>query len=168
MKRSGHADLPLHHGKVPRWLAERMTKLGGAIAEVIIHEYGKSAFIQRMSDPSWFQSLGCVMGMDWHSSGITTSVMGALKAALNPMSRELGIYICGDRGKHSRNTPEELMRIADRTGLDGNQLVRSSRLSAKVDNTVIQDGFQLYLHSFILTDEGQWAVVQQGMNGPSG
>lgn len=164
MKRSGYADLPLHYGKVPPWLAERMARLGGAIVEALIVEYGKAEVIKRLSDPAWFQALGCVMGMDWHSSGITTSVMGALKRSLNPRSKELGIYVCGGRGKHSRNTPAELLTIANQTGLNGNELVRNSRLAAKVDNTAIQDDFQIYLHSFILTDEGDWAVVQQGMN----
>ena len=168
MKKSGYADLPLHNGRVPRWLAERMSKLGGAIVEAIVLEYGKAEVIRRLSDPAWFQALGCVMGMDWHSSGITTSVMGALKSAVNPMSKELGIYVCGGRGKHSRKTPEELLAIADKTGLNGTELVRSSRLSAKVDNSAVQDGFQLYLHSFVLTDTGEWAVIQQGMNGASG
>lgn len=168
MKHRGTADLPLHNGHVPKWLAERMVKLGGAITEAILIEYGKKEFIRRMSDPAWFQSLGCVLGMDWHSSGITTSVMGALKSAINPRAKELGIYICGGRGKHSRKTPEELLNIADKTGLDGNDLVRSSRLVAKVDNTALQDGFQIYLHSFILSDVGDWSVVQQGMNSYSG
>ncbi|MFT5640913.1 MAG: hypothetical protein ACI9A7_001011 [Cyclobacteriaceae bacterium] len=168
MKKSGYADLPLHNGKVPRWLAERMSKMGGAIMEAIVIEYGKSEVLKRLSDPAWFQSLGCVLGMDWHSSGITTSVMGALKSSLNPIAKELGIYVCGGRGKHSRKTPDELLLIAEKTGLDGKELVRSSRLSAKVDNTAIQDGFQIYLHSFIVSDEGEWAVVQQGMNGASG
>lgn len=168
MQKSGFADLPLHNGTVPKWLAERMTLLGGAIVEAIVYEYGKGEVIKRLSDPAWFQSLGCVLGMDWHSSGITTSVMGALKRALNPKARELGIYVCGGRGKHSRRTPEELLAVADKTGLNGNELVRNSRLAAKVDNTAIQDGFQIYLHSFILSDEGDWAVVQQGMNGVSG
>ena len=168
MKRSGHADLPLHNGRVPKWLAERMSLLGRAITEAVILEYGKAEFIKRMSDPAWFQSLGCVLGMDWHSSGITTSVMGALKSSLNPIAQDLGIYICGGRGKHSRKTPDELLHIAQKTGLNGNELVKSSRLTAKVDNTAIQDGFQIYLHSFILSDEGEWAVVQQGMNGASG
>ena len=168
MKRSGHADLPLHNGRVPKWLAERMSLLGRAITEAVILEYGKAEFIKRMSDPAWFQSLGCVLGMDWHSSGITTSVMGALKSSLNPITQDLGIYICGGRGKHSRKTPDELLHIAQKTGLNGNELVKSSRLTAKVDNTAIQDGFQIYLHSFILSDEGEWAVVQQGMNGASG
>lgn len=168
MKKSGFADLPLHNGHVPKWLAERMAKLGGAIIEAIVVEYGKPEVIKRLSDPAWFQSLGCVLGMDWHSSGITTSVMGALKSAINPISRDLGIYVCGGRGKHSRKTPEELLRVAERTGLDGNKLVKSSRLSAKVDNTAIQDGFQIYLHSFVLSEDGEWAVVQQGMNAASG
>lgn len=168
MPRTGHADLPLHYGQVPPWLAQRMSKLGGAIVESIVTEYGKAEVLKRLSDPFWFQALGCVMGMDWHSSGITTSVMGALKKAINPISRDLGIYICGGKGKHSRQTPAELLAIADKTGLDGNKLVRSSKLSAKVDNTAIQDGFQLYLHSFILTNDGDWAVVQQGMNEATG
>lgn len=163
MKR-GHADLPLHYGTVPPWLAQRMMQLGGAIVESIIMEYGRTALLQRMSDPFWFQSLGCVLGMDWHSSGITTSVMNALKKAINKRSHDLGIYVCGGRGNASRQTPDELLNIADRTGLNGNELVKASRLSAKVDNTAIQDGFQLYLHSFIVTKEGEWAVVQQGMN----
>ena len=167
MNRSGHADLPLHYGTVPPWLAKRMATLGRAVTEAVVMEYGKSVMIQRLSDPLWFQSLGAVMGMDWHSSGITTSVVGALKRAINPISKELGIYVCGGRGKHSRNTPNELVQVAEKTGLDGNDLVRSSKLSAKVDNTAIQDGFSIYLHSFFLTDEGEWAVVQQGMNGTS-
>jgi hypothetical protein len=162
------ADLPLHYGKVPPWLAERMTKLGGAITEAIILEYGKSEVLKRLSDPLWFQAFGCVLGMDWHSSGITTSVMGALKRAVNPHAKEFGIYICGGRGKHSRQTPDELMKVSAITGLNGDALVRSSRLAAKVDNTAIQDGFQLYLHNFILTNEGEWAIVQQGLNDASG
>jgi len=168
LNRSGHADLPLHYGQVPPWLAQRMSKLGGAIIEAILIDYGKSEVLKRMSNPMWFQALGCVLGMDWHSSGITTSVMGALKKAINPHSKELGIYICGGKGKYSRETPNELMKIADRTGLNGLELVRASKLSAKIDNTAIQDGFQLYLHSFIVSDEGEWAVVQQGMNDASG
>jgi hypothetical protein len=168
MPRSGYADLPLHYGRVPTWLAERMTKLGGAIVEALVLEYGKSEVLKRLSDPMWFQAFGCVLGMDWHSSGITTSVMGALKRAVNPMARELGIFICGGRGKHSLQTPNELLKIANQTGLDGESLVRSSRLAAKVDNTAVQDGFQLYLHNFIVTDKGEWAVVQQGLNDASG
>ncbi|SEO85472.1 DUF763 domain-containing protein [Mucilaginibacter sp. OK283] len=167
MKRSGSADLPLHYGYVPTWLAERMAKLGLAVIENIVMDYGKDEVLSRLSDPFWFQSLGAVMGMDWHSSGITTSVMGALKKSVNPYSRQLGIYICGGKGKHSKQTPAELLKIGETTGLDGNHLVRCSKLSAKVDNAAIQDGFQLYTHNFILSDTGKWAVVQQGMSDAS-
>lgn len=163
MIRSGSADLPLHNGYVPDWLYQRMAKLGFAITEAIITEYGKEEFLRRMSDPFWFQSLGAVMGMDWHSSGITTSVLGALRRAINPHSKDLGIYFCGGKGKFSKQTPHELTAIADKTGMNGTDLVRSSKLTAKVDNNAVQDGFQLYLHSFILCDTGQWTVVQQGM-----
>jgi hypothetical protein len=163
MKRSGSADLPLHYGYVPQWLAERMAKLGLAITESIITEYGKEEMLRRLSDPFWFQSLGAVMGMDWHSSGITTSVMGALKRAVNPHAKELGIFICGGKGKFSKKTPDELLIVAERTGLNGNELVRASKLSAKVDNTAVQDGFQLYTHNFIVSDKGDWTVIQQGM-----
>lgn len=166
--KSGTADLPLHNGTVPRWLSERMARLGREVVRIIVEEQGADAFISRLSDPFWFQSLGCVMGMDWHSSGITTSVMGALKRGVNPLSHELGVYICGGRGRYSRGTPDEIINISDKEGLDGDALVRSSRLSAKVDNSCLQDGFQIYLHNFILTREGRWAVVQQGMNKESG
>jgi hypothetical protein len=168
MKRSGIADLPLHGGRVPQWLAERMTKLGTAITETIIHDYGASAFLTRLSDPFWFQAFGAVMGMDWHSSGITTSVMGALKRGLASRADELGLYICGGRGRHSRNTPAELRLIAGRRGFDADALVRNSRLTARIDNNAIADGFQIYLHSFVVTAEGEWAVVQQGLNDRSG
>lgn len=164
MKRSGIADLPLHHGRVPQWLAERMAKLGAAITETVVRDYGASAFLSRLSDPFWFQAFGAVMGMDWHSSGITTSVMGALKRGLGARANELGIYICGGRGRFSRNTPQELRTLADRHGFDGEALVRTSRLTARVDNNAIADGFQIYLHNFILTSAGEWAVVQQGLN----
>ncbi len=168
MKRSGTADLPLHYGAVPPWLAERMAKLGRAITEVILMEYGKADYIRRLSEPCWFQSLGAVMGMDWHSSGITTSVLGALKKAINPLSKELGIYICGGKGNHSRQVPNELLAIGEQTGLNAQQLVRCSKLSAKVDNTAVQDGFQLYLHSFIVSNTGEWTVIQQGLNDATG
>jgi uncharacterized protein len=167
MSRS-YADMPLHYGQVPPWLYQRMSKLGVAIVEAIILEYGRGAVLQRLSDPFWFQALGCVLGMDWHSSGITTSVMGALKRSVNERSQELGIYICGGKGKYSKETPAELLRIAERTGMNGDLLVRSSKLSAKVDNTAIQDGYQLYLHSFVLSSDGDWTVIQQGMNGANG
>jgi len=168
MKRSGQADLPLHYGRVPPWLYERMSRLGRAIVEAIVEEYGPSAVLSRLSDPHWFQSLGAVMGMDWHSSGITTSVMGALKRSINPLSHDLGIYICGGRGKYSLKTPDELMALSDKTGQDGDKLVRLSRLTAKVDNTSIQDGYQLYLHHFVVSRQGEWTVIQQGMNNDNG
>ena len=164
MRRSGSADLPLHGGRVPAWLATRMTTLGTAIAENVIHHYGTSELLTRLSDPFWFQALGAVMGMDWHSSGITTSVMGALKRGINPRAAELGLYICGGRGRHSRRTPDELCAIADRIGLNGTELVRTSRLTARVDNNAIVDGFQIYLHTFVVSSAGEWAVIQQGMN----
>jgi uncharacterized protein len=164
VKRSGIADLPLHGGRVPPWLAERMVSLGTAISESVIYHYGRGALLSRLSDPYWFQALGSVMGMDWHSSGITTSVMGALKKGLNPRAHELGVFICGGRGRHSRETPRELQSIATRTGLDGDRLVRTSRLTARIDNNAVADGFQIYLHTFVLTADGEWAIVQQGMN----
>lgn len=163
-----YADLPLHYGKVPPWLAERMSTLGGAIIESVILEYGRAEVMSRISDPLWFQSLGCVLGMDWHSSGITTSVMGALKKALNPKFNELGIYICGGKGRHSRQTPAELIALSERTGLNGTELVKNSRLTAKVDNNAIQDGYQIYLHTFVISKEGEWSVIQQGMNDANG
>ncbi|RVD69428.1 DUF763 domain-containing protein [Mesorhizobium sp. M4A.F.Ca.ET.029.04.2.1] len=164
-QRSGSADLPLHGGRVPKWLGDRMTKLGAVLCEAIIHHYGRDELLRRLAHPFWFQSFGAVMGMDWHSSGITTSVIGALKRGLNPLSGELGIHVCGGRGAHSRKTPGELLAIGDRTGLDGEALATASRLVAKVDSAAVQDGYDLYLHGFIVTDDGRWVVVQQGMNG---
>jgi hypothetical protein len=168
MKRSGVADLPLHAGRVPPWLAERMTRLGTAMTEAVVHHYGRSAFLSRLSDPFWFQAFGAVMGMDWHSSGITTSVMGALKRGLAPRAAELGIFVCGGRGRQSLKTPDELRIIASRQGFDGDALVRTSRLTARVDNNAIADGFQIYLHNFVITADGEWAIVQQGLNGATG
>jgi hypothetical protein len=141
-----------------------MTQLGTAIVEQIVLSYGPSEFLTRVSDPFWFQALGAVMGMDWHSSGITTSVMGALKRGLNPRFADLGFTICGGRGRHSRRTPDELREFSTRTGLNGDELARTSRLTARIDNNAIADGFQLYLHSFIIHKSGEWSVVQQGMN----
>jgi hypothetical protein len=141
-----------------------MTELGTAIAEQIILNYGKSEFLTRLSDPFWFQAYGAVMGMDWHSSGITTSVLGALKRGINPRFSELGMMVCGGRGRYSIRTPDELRAFSEKTGLDGEALARTSRLTARVDNNAVADGFQLYLHSFIVTESGEWAVVQQGMN----
>jgi uncharacterized protein len=164
VKRSGTADLPLHGGRVPQWLAERMTTLGTAICEAVVGDYGRSELLTRLSDPFWFQAFGSVLGMDWHSSGITTSVMGSLKRGLNPRAAELGIYICGGRGRHSRRTPDELLTISGRLGLDGTRLVETSRLTARIDNNAIADGFQIYLHTFVIAQDGEWAVVQQGLN----
>jgi hypothetical protein len=164
MRRSGVADLPLHGGRVPAWLANRMTLLGTGIVEAVVHHYGRAAFLSRLSDPFWFQAFGTVLGMDWHSSGITTSVMGALKRGLNPRASELGIHVCGGRGRQSWRTPDELRALGDRLSLNADALVRTSRLTARVDNNAIADGFQIYLHTFVLTAQGEWAVVQQGLN----
>ena len=164
-KRAGSADLPLHGGRVPQWLGERMTRLGALITEAVVQHYGRDEFLRRMAHPFWFQSFGAVMGMDWHSSGITTSVIGALKRGLTPLSGELGIHVCGGRGQHSRKTPDELAAVGNRVGIDGGALATTSRLVAKVDSAAVQDGFDLYLHGFIVTDDGKWVVVQQGMNG---
>ncbi len=165
MRRAGSADLPLHGGYVPKWLADRMTRLGAVLSQALIHHYGRDEFLRRLAHPFWFQSFGAVMGMDWHSSGITTSVLGALKRGLTPLRGELGIHVCGGRGKHSRQTPSELVVIGERVGFDGNALATASRLVAKVDSAAIQDGFDLYLHGFVVTDDGRWVVIQQGMNG---
>jgi hypothetical protein len=164
-RRTGSADLPLHYGKVPNWLASRMSRLGAVMAEAIVHHYGRAELLRRLANPFWFQSFGAVMGMDWHSSGITTSVIGALKRGLGPLQRELGLHVCGGRGSHSRQTPHELIAIGDRVGFDGGALAQTSRLVAKIDSAAVQDGFHLYLHGFIVTDDGHWVVVQQGMNG---
>jgi uncharacterized protein len=164
-QRAGSADLPLHGGQVPNWLADRMTRLGAVMSEAIVHQYGRDELLRRLAHPFWFQSFGAVMGMDWHSSGITTSVIGALKRGLAPLSNELGVHVCGGRGKHSRQTPWELVAIGERVGFDGSALANASRLVAKVDSAAVQDGFDLYLHGFIVTNDGQWVVVQQGMNG---
>ena len=166
-RRAGSADLPLHGGRVPLWLADRMTRLGTVISEAIVHAYGRDELLRRLAHPFWFQSFGAVMGMDWHSSGITTSVIGALKRGLAPLSGELGLHVCGGRGKHSRKTPLELIAIGERVGFDGSALADASRLVAKVDSAAVQDGFDLYLHGFIVTDDGHWTVVQQGMNDAS-
>ncbi|NKK96819.1 DUF763 domain-containing protein [Rhizobium leguminosarum bv. viciae] len=164
-QRAGSADLPLHGGRVPHWLGDRMTRLGALITEAIVHHYGRDEFLRRLAHPFWFQSFGAVMGMDWHSSGITTSVLGALKRGLKPRAGELGLHVCGGRGAHSRKTPQELVSIGERVGLDGEGLATTSRLIAKVDSAALQDGFDLYLHGFIVADDGHWVVVQQGMNG---
>lgn len=164
-RRAGSADLPLHGGRVPKWLGERMTRLGTVMCQAIVLHYGRDELMRRLAHPFWFQSFGAVMGMDWHSSGITTSVLGALKRGLQPLAPELGLHVCGGRGRHSRRTPDELLAVGDKVGLDGAALARASRLVAKVDSAAVQDGFELYLHGFIVADDGNWLVVQQGMNG---
>ncbi|MEL7119215.1 MAG: DUF763 domain-containing protein [Bacteroidota bacterium] len=168
MKRSGTTDMALWGGGIPSWLFSRMKELCLPIVESIIIEYGRAEFIKRLSDPFWFQSFGAVIGMDWNSSGVTTAVTRALKQSINPHSKELGLYICGGKGKQSLKTPSELVIAGEKTGLDGNQLAQCSKLSAKVDNTAVQDGFQLYLHSFVLSADGDWTVIQQGMKGKDG
>ena len=164
-QRTGSADLPLHSGRVPAWLADRMTALGAVICEAIVHHYGRDELLRRLAHPFWFQAFGAVMGMDWHSSGITTSVLGALKRGLAPRAGELGLHVCGGRGRHSRKTPAELVAAGARAGFDGEALAAASRLVAKVDSAAVQDGYELYLHGFIVADDGHWVVVQQGMKG---
>jgi hypothetical protein len=163
-KRTGSADLPLHGGHVPAWLSARMAALGRVMSEAIVHHYGRDELLRRLAHPFWFQSFGAVMGMDWHSSGMTTSVVGALQRGLAPVRRELGIYVCGGKGRRARETPAQLARLGDETGVDAAGLTHASRLVAKIDAAAVQDGFDLYLHAFIATSSGQWCVVQQGMN----
>ena len=164
MKKSGRADLALMGGSIPPWLFNRMKQLALPMVEAIIANTGKEDFLSRLSNPFWFQSFAAVIGMDWNSSGATTAVMSALKQLINPVSKELGLYVCGGKGKASLKTPQELLEVGYKTGLDGDALARASKLSAKVDNTAVQDGFNLYLHSFIVSDEGHWSVIQQGMH----
>ncbi len=162
-KRSGTADLPLHGGKAPRWLFGRMERLAPAVVEAIVLEHGPSEVLARLSDPWWFQAFGCVLGFDWHSSGVTTTVCGALKAGLKGREADTGIWVAGGKGRTSRKTPDELLEIGGRLGLDAERLVYNSRMSAKVDSAAVQDGFGIYHHSFFVTGAGEWAVVQQGM-----
>ncbi len=168
MQRSGTADLALHGGAIPPWLFSRMKQLTLPLVEAIIIQNGKDDFLERLSDPLWFQSFGTVIGMDWNSSGVTTAVVRALKQAINPVSRALGIYVCGGKGKKSLQTPNELLGVGYKTGLDGDHLAQCSKLSAKVDNTALQDGFNLYLHNFVVSDTGKWSVIQQGMHNSNG
>ncbi len=164
MDRTGSADLPLHSGRVPDWLAERMARMSRVLVEALVLQYGRHEVLRRLAHPFWFQSLGAVMGMDWHSSGVTTTVLGALKRGLTPGGRQLGLYVVGGKGMQARRTPDELRIIGDRVGIDADALIRASRLAAKVDSAAVQDGFELYSHSLILSDDNAWAVVQQGMN----
>ena len=165
MPRTGVANLPLHPGKAPKWLFQRMVKLSKGIVDVIVYEYGRDEFLRRISDPFWFQALSCVLGFDWHSSGCTTVTCGAIKEAINP--EEHGFAVCGGKGKTSRNTPDEIEKVGETYNISTyrvQELKYSSRMAAKVDNTAVQDGHELYHHVFLFTEDGKWAVIQQGMN----
>ena len=167
MKRA-YANLPLHGGKAPRWLFARMKKMAGAVAEAICEEFGPEELLARLSDPAWFQAFGCVLGFDWHSSGVTTTVCGALKEGVKPFGRSVGLVVCGGKGGRSRKTPQEIEEACEPLGRDPAPLVYASRMSAKVDSAALQDGYQLYHHCFLFTRAGRWAVVQQGMNDANG
>ncbi len=167
-KRTGTASLPLHGGRAPKWLFDRMAQLAPAIVEAIVVDYGPAEVLRRLSDPHWFQAFGCVLGFDWHSSGVTTTVCGALKEGLRGREADTGIYVAGGKGRTSRNTPAELVGFAEKLGLDGDRLAYTSRITAKVDSAAVQDGYQLYHHTFLLTSQGEWAVVQQGMRDADG
>jgi uncharacterized protein len=162
--RTGITQLPLHRGKAPAWLFQRMKRLSKEIVFFVIDTGGADELLYRVSDPFWFQALGCALGFDWHSSGVTTTVCGALKEAIRGMEKELGFYIAGGKGRASRKTPQEIMERCDQGPIDGARLVYASRMSAKVDSAALQDGYQIYHHSFFFTEKGSWAVVQQGMN----
>ncbi|MGE5097569.1 MAG: DUF763 domain-containing protein [Betaproteobacteria bacterium] len=164
MSRTGFAQLPLHGGKAPRWLFERMVPLSREIVVFIATEFGRDEVLRRLSDPYWFQAFGCVLGFDWHSSGLTTTVCGALKEGLKDVQRDLGLFVAGGKGATSRKTPAEIGAACERTGLDPAALVHASRIAAKVDNSAVQDGYQLYHHAVIFTAKGDWCIVQQGMN----
>ncbi|MCX7912124.1 MAG: DUF763 domain-containing protein, partial [Dehalococcoidales bacterium] len=163
-QRTGIANLPLHYGKAPRWLFERMVLLAREITVAIVAEFGAGEMLRRLSHPYWFQAFGCVLGFDWHSSGLTTTLCGALKEGIRGMEKELGLFVAGGKGKTSRQTPEEIEIWADTLAIDPAPLVYASRMSAKVDSAAVQDGYQLYHHTFIFTATGGWTVVQQGMN----
>ncbi len=163
MQKTGQIDLPLHTGKAPRWLFERMVRLSRCVSEVILIEFGRDYFLKQLSDSYWFQCLGCALGFDWHSSGLTTTVCGALKQAFKDLS-DSGIYFCGGKGKTSRKTPLEIETISQRLGVDPAKLIYASKITAKVDNNALQDGFSLYQHSFIFTENHNWTVIQQGMS----
>jgi hypothetical protein len=164
MSRTGFASLPLHGGKAPRWLFERMAPLSREIVVCMASELGREEVLRRLSDPYWFQAFGCVLGFDWHSSGLTTTVCGALKEGLKPVAKDLGLFVAGGKGSTSRKTPAEITAVCERTGLHAAPLVYASKTSAKVDNSAVQDGYQLYHHAFIFTSKGDWCIVQQGMN----
>ncbi len=168
MVKKGTADLPLHYGKAPPWLFERMVKLLRSILELIVMEHGRDTLLERLSDPFWFQSLGCVAGFDWHSSGLTTTLCGAMKEALKDVGKDIGVYMAGGKGRTALRTPEEIERVGESSGLEVERLKDVSRITAKVDNVLLQDGYQLYHHTIIFTEEGLWAVIQQGMNTEEG
>ncbi len=162
--RTGVANLPLHYGKAPRWLFERMTKLSREITIFIVSEFGPEEMLRRISDPHWFQAFGCVLGYDWHSSGVTTTLCGALKEGLKGLESELGLFVAGGKGRTSRKTPAEIENFGSAISVNPSHLIYASRMAAKVDNSALQDGYQLYHHTFLFTKDGSWAVVQQGMN----
>jgi uncharacterized protein len=164
--RTGHADLPLHTGRAPKWLFDRMRPLAGEIATAIVEQEGPQGLMRRVSDPYWFQAFGCVLGFDWHSSGLTTTACAALKEGTK--GRGLGIHIAGGKGATSRKAPDEITRACDSEGIEAEPLVRASRLSAKVDSSAVQDGYEVYQHTFMFTNDGSWSVVQQGMNQDNG
>jgi hypothetical protein len=166
--KTGVANLPLHYGSAPRWLFEKMTTLGREISLAIILEYGVGEYLKKISNPHWFQAFGCVLGFDWHSSGLTTTVCGALKEGLKPLQKDLGLFVCGGKGKASRKTPQELEDLGQKFSFETKSFVYASKIAAKVDNNALQDGYQLYHHTFFATKDGKWVVVQQGMNPNSG
>lgn len=163
-QKTGVADLPLHWGEVPRWLFQRMALLAREITTIIVMEFGTAELLRRLSDPFWFQAFGCVLGFDWHSSGLTTTTCGALKEGLKDLGDELGIFVAGGKGGTSRRAPEEILARGELISVDPTGLVYASRMAAKVDNTALQDGFQIYHHTFVFDREGNWCVIQQGMN----
>ena len=166
--RTGRADLPLHYGRAPRWLFTRMARLAGSIAELVVLEYDTGGFLRRISDPGWFQALGCVLGFDWHSSGLTTTTCGAIKEGIRGLEEDLGLFLAGGKGAASRKTPTEIAAWSERAGIDAAPLIDASRTSAKVDSSAVQDGYAVYHHVFFFDRRGDWAVVQQGMNEQNG
>jgi hypothetical protein len=163
-RRTGIANLPLHYGKAPKWLFDRMVPLAREITIAIVSEYGPDEMLRRLSHPYWFQAFGCVLGFDWHSSGVTTTLCGAVKEGLKGIEKDLGLFVAGGKGKTSRKTPSEIEAWGEKISLDPAPLVYASRMSAKVDSAAVQDGYQLYHHAFFFTAKGAWTVVQQGMN----
>jgi len=162
--KTGTSDLPLHYGSAPRWLFEQMTKLAREVSLILITEQGKEEYLKKLANPDWFQAFGCVLGFDWHSSGLTTTTCGAIKEGLRPIQKDLGIFVCGGKGKTSRKTPFEIESLGQRYSFNSQPLIYASKITAKVDSSALQDNYQLYHHTFFATKGGKWAVVQQGMN----